>query len=136
MFSFCFKFCQSLSLSFLFDIVVIWFSQLCFLVIAFAIHVPNFPFSDRLLVISLACFDLPCNILCLSRSIFIVPFFFALIPTYSVIDSINYDMLSYQSSLLISFQTPPLFVSILQHIGFYRSFNDPSLVFFWKAYFF
>lgn len=53
-----------------------------------------------------------------------------------MIDSINYDMLSYQSSLLISFQPPlPLFVSFLQHNGFYHSSNDFS-IFFWKAYLF
>ena len=42
---------QSLSLSFLFDITfLIWFPLPGFLVIAFAIHAPSFPFSDRLFI--------------------------------------------------------------------------------------
>ena len=46
---------QSLSLSFLFDITfLIWFLLPGFLVIAFAIHTPILPFSDRLCIVILA----------------------------------------------------------------------------------
>ena len=46
---------QSLSLSFLFDIAfLIWFPLPGFLVIAFAIHAPSFPFSNHLFIVILA----------------------------------------------------------------------------------
>ena len=46
---------QSLSLSFLFDSAfLIWFPLPGFLVLAFAVHVPSFPFSNHLFILILA----------------------------------------------------------------------------------
>ena len=46
---------QSLSLSFLFDSTfLIWFPLPGFLVLAFAVHVPSFPFSNHLFIVIFA----------------------------------------------------------------------------------
>ena len=94
----CFQvlFHQSLSLSFLFNIVfVVWLSQPCFLVIAFVIrvHASSFPFS-------------------------LVPIFFCLNPTrfYQLWYA---RLLSVFSTQFIP-NTLPLFVSIFQHMVFIR----------------